>query len=232
LICLARVGEINRDWSSSLEVSMLVSLLGLALAGGVLGGESQVVKLPPPQTKGAVSVEEALAKRRSVRKFTARDLTWEQIGQLLWSMQGITGGDGLRTTPSAGALYPLEIYVATAAGLYRYRPEIHQLIQVGTRDVRRDLREAALHQEAMDASAVFAIAAVPERTRRRYAARTDRYVWMEAGHAAQNLLLQAVTLGLGAVPVGAFNDQRVGALLSLRADEVPLYLIPVGRPSQ
>ncbi len=188
------------------------------------------VALPPPQQSGGVSVEEALARRRSVREFTSKPLSDREISQLVWAAQGITHGEGLRTAPSAGALYPLELYVADTTGLYRYDPQHHQLQRRSSRDLRSALYQAAHEQEAVrEAPAVFIITAVYSRTARKYGtARAPRYVHMEAGHAAQNLLLQAVALGLGAVPVGAFDDAQVQKALGLSAEEQPLYLIPAG----
>ena len=189
-----------------------------------------VLSLPSPSTVGAVSVEEALAGRRSVREFTSRPLSWAQVGQLLWAAQGVTDAQGHRTAPSAGALYPLELYAVSAEGTFRYLPERHALATVREGDLRQELRAAARGQESVGtAPLVVVIVAVPARTAARYGQeRARRYVQLEAGHAAQNLLLQAVALGLGAVPVGAFDDARVAATLGLPADEEPLYLLPVG----
>jgi len=191
-----------------------------------------VTPLPTPAVSGDVSLEAVLAGRRSVREFSDRPLAAAELGQLLWAAQGITDPRGYRTAPSAGALYPLEIYVATAGGLYHYVPARHALVVVGGSDVRQALVEAALRQEAVSqAPAVFVIAAVYERTAAKYGAeRSPRYVHLEAGHAAQNILLQAVTLGLGAVPIGAFDDEAIQEAMGLPAEEQPLYLIPVGRP--
>lgn len=199
--------------------------------GDVRNVEAQGIALPPPATRSATSLEEALAARRSVREFAPVPLTRSQLSQLLWAAQGITGPGGQRTAPSAGALYPLELYVATADGLHQYVPDGHRLIRRISHDVRSALRRAALDQEAVGtAPAVFVIAAVQARTEVKYgSARSPRYLCMEAGHAAQNLLLEAAALGLGGVPVGAFDDERVWNALGLPADQRPLYLIPVGK---
>ena len=188
------------------------------------------VKLPTPRATRAMSLNDALAARRSVREFVSTALTWDEIGQLLWAAQGITHDAGKRTAPSAGAMYPLELYVATADGLFHYRPNGHAVTRVKTRDVRREVREAAGGQDAVVAPAVFVFAAVPARTAARYGNRATRYVHIEVGHAAQNLLLEAVALGLGAVPVGAFNDAELHRVLGLPADQVALYIVPVGHP--
>lgn len=188
-----------------------------------------VVKLPAPRTNGAVSLEDSLSHRRSVREFTSATLTWDEIGQLLWAAQGITHDQGKRTAPSAGATYPLELYVMTADGLFHYVPRRHEVARLNARDLRRDVRRAAGEQEAIDAPALFVFAAVPARTATRYGDRAIRYVHIEVGHAAQNLLLEAGALGLGAVPVGAFSDTELQRVLGLPAGQIVLYIVPVGR---
>ncbi len=200
---------------------------------GSSGALGPVIELPAPRTDGPVSLEEALGGRRSARTFTPEALTVEEISQLLWAAQGITASWGGRTAPSAGALYPLEVYVADQATLSRYLPDGHRLELVVDRDVRADLAHAAHDQEAVgDAPAVFAITAVPSRTEAKYGDRAERYVNLEAGHAAQNVLLQATALGLGGVPIAAFDDGDVALVLSLPEGFVPIYLISVGHPSE
>jgi SagB-type dehydrogenase family enzyme len=187
--------------------------------------------LPPPRLKGSISLEGTLAARRSVRAYTTELLTWEEIGQLLWSMQGVTRDWGGRTAPSAGALYPLETYVVTAKGLYHYAPPEHQVTAHPKLGLLQELWEASIKQDwVRQAPAVFVITAVYARTSGKYRGRAERYVHLEAGHAAENLLLQAVALGLGGVVVGAFYDDKVQTALDLPKDQQPLYLIPVGRP--
>jgi SagB-type dehydrogenase family enzyme len=178
-----------------------------------------------------MSLEEAIANRRSVREFTDERLSWAQVSQLLWAAQGLTDPRGLRAAPSAGGLYPLEIYVALPGGGYHYLPAGHVVEMVTEEDLRDDLWGAGLQQDALrEAAAIFMITAVYERTEGKYGERAERYVELEAGHAAQNLLLQAVALDLGAVPIGAFYDDQVKAALGLPPDHRPLYLIPVGYP--
>jgi SagB-type dehydrogenase family enzyme len=214
------------------------------LIATALGCTSSITQLEPTETSGGetpiplpspgnlISLEEALAQRRSIRAFADTPLTMDELGQLAWAAQGITDERGFRTAPSAGALYPLELYVATAEGLYRYLPEGHQLERLAGTDLRQSLYQAALHQDAVSqAPAVFIVTAVYERTAQKYGSeRTPRYVHMEVGHAAQNLLLEAVALGLGAVPIGAFHDDEIQSVLGIPADHAPLYLIPVGHP--
>ncbi|PWH18791.1 MAG: nitroreductase [Anaerolineae bacterium] len=190
--------------------------------------------LPPPRLQGTLSLEETLAKRRSVRQFRPDPLSAEQLSQLCWALQGITHLSGFRTAPSAGALYPLEIYVLLPQGMYHYHPQTHTLTRWREGDLRSALHAVALRQDAiLQAAAVFVITAVYERTEDKYGKqRSPRYVHMEVGHAAQNFLLQAVALGLGSVPIGAFYDQGVQEALQLPADHQPLYLLPVGVPAE
>ena len=217
----------------------LPALLGLGLLAGLgihLFAGADVVdgSLPAPSVKGKMSLEEALAARRSIRSFQTEDLTQQQISQLLWAGQGITQGrSGKRTSPSAGALYPLELYVCTARGVDHYIPAGHTTKRVIGKDIRSELQVAALGQKCVGhAPAVFVITAVESRTSKKYGKRARRYVDMEVGHAGQNILLQAQSLNLGAVPVGAFDDRQVTKLLSLPKGEEPLYIIPVGKPAK
>lgn len=189
--------------------------------------------LPNPQTDGAVSVEAAIARRRSVRSFGSAPLTSDQVGQLLWSGQGITGDDPRRrAAPSAGGCHPLVFYVCQGSGVWRYHPRGHHLTRHRDRDVRDLLARAAYGQACIaQAPGVLAVSAVFQRTTDRYQERgRARYVPMDAGHAAQNLILQAVALDLVTVPIGAFDDAAVKRHLALPAEEEPLYLIPVGHP--
>lgn len=198
-------------------------------------GKMQTIELPPPAFSDTAPFEALLAGRHSVREFATRGLALADVARLAWAAQGITHGDGLRTAPSAGALYPLELLVVTGAveglepGVYRYEPAGHRLERTATGDRRRQLAAAAFGQAWIaGAPAVFVFAAVYERTTRKYAERGRRYVHMEVGHAAQNLFLQAGSLGLGTVVVGAFDDAGVAAVLSLPAGWEPLSLMPVG----
>ena len=188
------------------------------------------ITLPAPLTDGAVSLERALGQRRSVRSFRPDPLSLTIIGQLLWAGQGITSPDGKRTAPSAGALYPLELYVVTPTELMHYRPQRHQVDVRAVPDLRPALESASFRQESVGtAPDVVVVAAVPGRTTREYGARGEAYVEREAGHAAQNILLQATACGIGAVPVGGLEPQRAATALALPAGETVLYLIPVGK---
>jgi SagB-type dehydrogenase family enzyme len=189
------------------------------------------IALPAPRLSGPMSLEEVIAKRRSVREFAPQELTLAELSQLLWAAQGITDPQGFRAAPSAGALYPLEVYVVTPQGLYRYVPQGHKLVVLSHDDLRVQLWAVSLMQSAVrEAPAVIVVTAVYARTAAKYGYRAERYVKLEAGHAAQNVLLQATALGLGGVPIGAFDDAGVQRVLGLPADHEPLYLMPVGHP--
>ena len=197
--------------------------------------ENGRVFLPAPVTKGTVSLEEALHTRRSVREYASEPLSLDDVSQLLYAGQGITSPAGLRTTPSAGALYPLELFIASSAieglmkGVYQYQPTDHSLVLIGEGDFRGRLYEKSLHQSSVrDAPAVIIIAADYSRTEDKYRDRAIRYVHMEAGHASQNIYLQATTLGIGTVAIGAFDDAGIHAVLSLPDTLTPLYLMPIG----
>jgi SagB-type dehydrogenase family enzyme len=194
-----------------------------------------MIQLPQPKYAGGLSVEEALRERRSKRSYQDEPLLLSQLSQLLWAAQGINNEAGYRTAPSAGALYPLEIYVAAGSvqtlsqGLYKYLPEKHSLQKIKDGDLRSGLAGAALRQGSVAHGAVdIVISAVYERTTGKYGERGIRYVHMEAGHVAQNIYLQAVSLNLGTVTIGAFDDEAVRKLLQMPEGEVPLYVMPVG----
>jgi len=189
----------------------------------------KVIQLPAPVLEGEVSVVEALAKRESIRHYTPEPLTPSELSQVLWAAQGITRNWGGRTAPSAGALFPIELYLVLREGFFHYVPHNHQLIRVSDQNLIEELASAALGQQCIrESPAIIVITAVYERTARKYGSRSERYVKVEVGHAAQNILLQAVSLGLGAVPVGAFYDDHIRKVLNLPADQEPLYLIPLG----
>jgi SagB-type dehydrogenase family enzyme len=196
----------------------------------------ETIELPLPRKDAGVSIEQVLLRRRSTREFQPGALTLPEVSQLLWAAQGITSREGFRTAPSAGALYPLELFLVVgeveslSAGVYRYVPRGHRLDLVGKGDLRAPLASAALGQEYVkEGAAVLVFAAVYERTMVKYGERGIRYVHMEVGHAAQNVALQAAAMDLGAVTVGAFDDPAVGKLLSMDRSEQPLYLLPLGR---
>jgi len=198
--------------------------------------QENVIKLPAPEYDSDVSIEQCLLHRRSLRSYIWKSLTLQEVSQLLWAAQGITNDRGLRTAPSAGALYPLEVYLVAGTvqnlnpGVYRYRPINHDIVKVLEGDKRNDLAKAALMQSWVKEGAIDLIfTAVYSRTTEKYGDRGIRYVHMEVGHAAQNLCLQATAMGLGAVTVGAFRDEQISAILELPRNEQPLYIIPIGK---
>jgi SagB-type dehydrogenase family enzyme len=192
----------------------------------------QKVLLPGPQAKGKLSLEETLRRRRTQRVFARKELTQEQIGQLLWAAGGVTAtveGVDYKTAPSAGATYPMELYAITPQGLFHYIPKEHALLTVKKEDIRGLLSGMTRRPGiASKAPMAIVICAVFERVTRKFGERGIMYAHMEAGHIAQNIHLQAVSLGLGSVPVGAFEDKRLKEALGLPSDREPLYIIPVG----
>jgi SagB-type dehydrogenase family enzyme len=194
----------------------------------------ELVTLPPPKTTGPVPLETAIYRRRSQRDFAPGAITQEEIAQLAWAAQGITDKErGLRAAPSAGALYPLELYVMDAQGVWHYEPAHNGLRRIASGDHRADLAQAALGQAPVRAAAVnLVFTGVIARSRPRYRDRAERYVFIEVGHAAQNALLQATALGLGAVPIAAFDDDALRRVLGVGAAETPLYILSVGRLAQ
>ena len=219
-------------------ITTIIVILGLA-AGSSTGGTSsdQDIALPKPMTDGDVSLEATIRERRSVREYSSRSLSLGDVGQLLWAAQGVTARDGRRTAPSAGALYPLELYLVAGNveslpdGVYHYQPGRHRLRQVSGGDVREPLAAAALDQSwVRRAPAVLMFAGVYERSARKYGQRARRYTHIEVGHAAQNVYLQAVALELGTVIVGAFDESEARQALGLPSDHTPLALMPVGHP--
>lgn len=192
---------------------------------------TEIVPLPEPSTAGGPTLEQALRLRRSVRSYRPDPLSIEIIGQLLWSGQGVTDGHGHRTAPSAGATYPLELYALTKDEFWHYLPDGHRVEAREVDGVLEDLSSAAFGQEFVEtAPAVIIVSGVVARTEADYGPLASRLVDREAGHASQNILLQAVALGLAAVPVGGFDPSEVGERLALPAGEEVLYLIPVGYP--
>jgi SagB-type dehydrogenase family enzyme len=190
---------------------------------------SELITLPDPNKDGSMSLEKAISIRRSRRNFLPQSLTLEQIGQLCWAAQGQEASSRFRTAPSAGATYPLELFVVTSGGLFHYLPGEHSIRKITDLDLRADLASAAWGQEFIEEAPLSLVfAAVFSRTTNRYGKRGVRYVYMEAGHAAQNVHLQAEALGLGSVAVGAFDDNSVSKVLSLPKNLEPLYMVTVG----
>jgi len=189
----------------------------------------EILTLPKPNLDGSMSLERAVAARRSWRDFSQQALTLEQIGQLAWAAQGQDTKSKYRTVPSAGATYPLELFVVTEEGLFHYLLAKHALEKLTDQDLRSALASAAWGQEFIEAAPLTLVfAAEFPRTTSRYGQRGVRYVYMEAGHAAQNVHLQAEALGLGSVAVGAFDDASVSKVLLLPKHLEPVYMVVVG----
>jgi SagB-type dehydrogenase family enzyme len=227
----------NTSVSTSTSAGRDHTATSAASAGGL--EEGQFCALPAPRLEGPLSLEEAIKARRSLRDYTGEPVSLEDLGQLLWATQGVTSEQGARAAPSAGGTYPLELYVVAGEvtglepGVYRYRPEQHDLVGLTAGDLRAALAAASLNQAwVRDAALDIVITADYARTTGTYGERGVRYVHLEAGHAAQNLHLQAVALGLGSVPVGAFTDTEVSRVLRLPVERTPLYVIPVGHPAE
>jgi len=197
--------------------------------------QDTTVKLPEPRYDSNISLEHSILQRRSIRNYTSEPLTLQEISQLLWAAQGITDGNDFRTAPSAGALYPLELYLVIGnvehltIGIYKYKPQEHILTKLNTSDVREKLAEVVGASSLRGVAITIVIAAVYERTTTRYGDRGIRYVHMEAGHCAQNICLQATALNLGTVTIGGFSDTQIKETIGMSKNETPLYIMPVGR---
>lgn len=224
----------TRPWVGALAASVasVMSCSKVEAAPGPDSGTTEIV-LPAPRTTGPVALESALSKRRSIRDVAPGPLRIDELAQLLWATQGITEPkQGLRVAPSAGAIYPLELYLARADGVFRYIPARHVLLRVRATDARPAIAQAALGQEVVQkAPVLFLVTGVLARTRVKYGARAERYVALEAGHAVQGLLLEATALGLAATPIGAFDDDAMRAAVGVADAELPLYVVTVGRPA-
>ena len=231
---------IRRRAHRAATILVAVSVLGCIEATDAetpVPSAATFVDLPEPRHGGDVAVEQALAMRRSIRQYADTPLSLAGLAQLAWSAQGITDSAGHRTSPSAGALYPLELYVVAGevlgleAGIYRYVPAGHRLVRHTDGDARGAVARAALQQSWIaDAPAILVLAGVTERTAGKYGNRAPRFVHIEVGHAAQNVYLQAEALGLGTCIVGGFDNVQLKRVLALRDAEAPLAILPVGTP--
>lgn len=190
---------------------------------------TESITLPPPQLTSSSSIEELLSVRRSRRDYRRDELPIEHIGQLFWAGQGITDNAGHRTAPSAGARYPLELYAVSAASFMHYLPARHELESRPDATTLTELADAAFGQRFVSAAPiVFVITGLVRRTEAEYGAVSELLMNREAGHVAQNMLLQATSHDLAAVPVGGFDPAAVARTLALAPGEQPLYLMPVG----
>jgi len=224
------------------RLNLLLAILFVPMAISCQGsskGQAQQpeTKLPPPSLKSDYSVEQALQSRRSVRTYSPGALSLEELGQLLWAAQGITEPTRkLRSAPSAGATYPLILYAIVdqvetlAAGFYRYLPETHSLKLVKSGNIKAEVTARATRQGSVaQAPVILVFAADLDRIRPRYRERSERYTFMEIGHAAQNVHLQCEALGLGTVCIGAFEESTLKQALELPDEQIPFYLMPVGK---
>jgi len=231
-------------------LSLTLALTSVSL-GYAQAAEAEAIQLPPPRQDSRTSVEKAISQRRSAREYAEGALSVVEISQILWAAQGFTQEKkdpprmwnpkyewqgGLRAAPSAGALYPMEIYVLAgnveglAKGVYKFIPKDHSLKKIMGGDKRSALSDAALKQAAIErGAAVLVLAGVYERTSYKYGDRAERYVHIEAGSIAENVSLQGVALGLGTVLIGAFKDDEVKNVLQLPDDERPLLIMPLGK---
>lgn len=198
-------------------------------------GPAGMVKLPVAKHISALSVEQALRLRRSIREYAAGALPLPQLSQVLWAAQGVTGAGNIRTTPSAGEHYPVRVYAVVGQvddlepGVYRYESTGHFLTLVANHDRRDDLAKAALNQEWVRQAPVSLVLTVDySDTIGQYGERGQRYVLMEAGHVGQNIHLQAASLQLGTVLVGAFSDSDVKEAIGLNGDDIPVCIVPLG----
>ncbi len=220
-----------------ISVIFMVSIMIFPIGKSECMSEENVtVKMPQPQYESQSSLESTILKRRSVRNYADEPLTLSIISQLLWAAQGITHPRGFRTAPSAGALYPLEIYIIAGkvtnldAGIYKYKPRGHELLKIIEGDKRTELYRVALRQRPIkDAPVILVFCAVYKRTTGKYRKRGIRYILIEIGHSSQNVCLQAVSLDLGTVTLGAFNDKKVSEVIGCKENEHPLYIMPIGK---
>lgn len=232
-------------------ILILLILINNGISQTINTQQENIIKLPSPKFDSETSLEQTLKNRRSIRSYKKDPLLKSDIAQIMWAAQGITKKIenppniwpdkydwrcGFRTAPSAGALYPLEIYVVACnvkdlpAGVYKYIAQDHSLIQMIKGDKRDELSDAAYKQKCIrKGAAVVVIVGVYERTSIKYGDRAKQYVHIEVGHVGQNIFLQSVSLGIGTVMVGAFKDKEVQKVLNLPENEIPFAIIPLGR---
>jgi len=196
------------------------------------------ISLPQPLYKSQTSLEEALLSRKSIREYKQEPISLEELSQLLWAAQGMTREWGGRTAPSAGGIYPIQVYVVVKnvddveRGVYLYDAKNHSLILLSKGDFSKSLMSAVLNQRWIgDAALNFVITGNYNKTVSKYGERGIMYVHLEAGHVSQNIYLQAAALNLGTVAVGAFDDEEVRKIIHVDKEETPLYVMPVGRPA-
>jgi SagB-type dehydrogenase family enzyme len=217
-------------------IAVLIVVAAVAVPVAVVGGGTapaagrQEVALPAPETKGGMSLNEALSRRRSVRAFDAKTLDQQQLGQLLWAAQGITDpATGHRTAPSAMAVYPLIVYVCTADGVFTYEPKGHKLVRVSAEDRRVDVTQPPRGGQPAPVSFVFT--GDPSKFGSRFPDRAAAFVYLEVGHAAENLALEATALGLATVTQGGIDTAKASKALNLPQGTLVVYTMPAGYPA-
>lgn len=232
-----------RDLAKVLAVVGLAVLFTaiIAMSASTNQEKSDVITLPQPHTDGGMSIEKALLERRSVRSFTNEPVTLEEVSQLCWAAQGVTDEKGHRTSPSAMASYPLEVYLLAAnvtglpAGVYHYSPQGHNLTVVSEGNRIPDLFGASAGGKEdwrKSAPAVFIVTGVFERINRIPGEDLSRFVHVEAGTASENLLLEVVSLGLGATYTAGFDANMTREVLAPSSDETPIAVLPVGHKAE
>ncbi|TYB31682.1 MAG: SagB/ThcOx family dehydrogenase [Candidatus Mcinerneyibacterium aminivorans] len=201
-----------------------------------LNAENLQIKLPEPIKKSNVSIEKALENRRSIRSYSSMPVNLEELSQLLWAAQGVTNRKGFRTAPSAGALYPLKLYVVVEnvknleKGIYMYKPEGHKLIKIKSNTNIEKIYKGALNQQSIkDASVNIIFGADFSVTDKKYRKRGKQYVYQETGHAAQNIYLQSESLNIGTVVVGAFYEEQIKKAAGMGDNETPICIMPAGK---
>ena len=200
--------------------------------------KNETISLPIPHTKKTMTLSEAISKRRSWRNYKNEPVSLEDLSHLLWTAQGITDQENkFRAAPSAGALYPLELYVVVGnitnlvPGIYHYLPDSHSLIKISDGDKRSELFGAALSQEPVaQAPATIVFTADFNRTTKKYGQKGKQFVFVEVGHAAENICLSAIALNLASITIGSFDIYTVKEIVPMADDEFPLYLLPIGKP--
>ncbi len=212
-----------------------ITLLYLIIVTFCYGNKNKTIKLPEIVFSNDSSIENIILNRRSIRTYSPKTVKIDDVSKLLWAGQGITSSDGLRAAPSAGALYPIELYLVSynieklEKGVYKYIPQTHSLKLVKIENIKEPLSAAALSQECVKNSmGIIVITAVFERTTRKYGERGRNYVYFEAGCVAENIHLMAENLKIGTVVVGAFYEEKVKAIIGMEKDEIPIALLPFG----
>jgi protease I len=194
----------------------------------------KIIQLTEPKLAGSLSLEEALVKRRGVREFIAEPLSLVQIGQLAWAGQGTTQPQaGLQPPILAEEQYPVKLYLVTPGGLFVYHRDSHTLEQTSDRDLRAMLAAATAEPKAVaEAGCDIIIAGSVRKLAARYGKEARKYMLLEAGHIAQSIQLQAVSLQLGSVPVGTFRTRNVSRVCRLPKEMEPIYIICAGHPAE